>query len=120
MRVICRESDGSARLTKGETYFVLAMLLADDPGGMQALVLDNSRSPTWFDTTLFATLTDLIPPSWVGRIDDDGAVHLAPAGWLEDGFWEAFYDGPDEPRLRARRVFREELAKIEDAESPNA
>jgi hypothetical protein len=119
MRVICRRSDGSTRLTSGETYLVLAMLLATDPGGMQALVLDNTRSPTWFDTTLFSTSTELIPPSWVARIDEDGAVHIAPAAWLESGFWEAFYDGPDELRLRARQIFRVELAKIEDAESPN-
>jgi hypothetical protein len=110
MLLTCRSDDSSGRLTEGRTYLVLAMLLASEKNALLVLIVDDAQSPTWFETNQFETASDLIPENWVVRIGSDGAVHLAPAAWLEEGFWDRFYHGPD--ALEARRLFRSELARI--------
>jgi hypothetical protein len=41
---------------------------------------------------MFTTVDERIPPNWVVRARDDGILKLAPAAWLEPGFWERYFD----------------------------
>ncbi len=103
-------------VTAGREYLVLAMLLLPESSGLWCLIRDDQSRLTWCPTASFVTVSERIPPTWVGRIDaDDGTLHLAPARWLEPGFWESYHSDGVKSR-EARRVFNEELAKIEQAE----
>ncbi|TCC22818.1 hypothetical protein [Kribbella speibonae] len=66
-----------------------------EPGGRVQLqiVADDGRSLAWFDSDTFMTVDSVIPERWVIRVAESGVVDLAPAAWLEPGFWEQYYDG---------------------------
>lgn len=68
------------------------------PGGRIDLRLaaKDAGTPALFDSTMFMTIDDTIPPTWTVRLEDGGALRLAPREWMRPGFWDAFFDGdPD-------------------------
>ncbi|MGN6686445.1 MAG: hypothetical protein ACTHK1_02795 [Actinomycetales bacterium] len=98
----------SAWLSVDRVYRVLSVAATPEGSVQLQVVTDDGRSLGWFESAMFMTTDGAIPPNWVARIGDRGAVELAPARWLVPGFWESFYDlDPG-----ARRVFEEELAAI--------
>jgi hypothetical protein len=98
----------SAWLSIDREYPVLSVAATPD-GSVQLQVLtDDGRTLGWFESAMFITTDVAIPANWVVRVGERGIVELAPARWLEPGFWESFYDlDPG-----ARRVFEEELSAI--------
>lgn len=85
--------DVSAWLKLDAHYDVIGVL-TDPVGRVQLHILtDDDQSLAWFDSTHFRVIDGSLSRSWRARIHNDGALELAPSAWLDDGFWERYYDG---------------------------
>lgn len=83
--------ESSPWLTIGKEYVVISIVSGLAGKVMLHLVTDDG-SFGFFDVDCFLTTDQSIPSNWVGQIDDHGDLELAPASWLEMGFWESYYD----------------------------
>jgi hypothetical protein len=113
------EIESASGLTVGGDYLVIAMSMdANPPGGRLAAwlqILDDNDEPQWVPTVMFETLSSTLPTNWVGLIHESGNVSVAPAPWLERGFWERFYgDGTPQQILEARDTYRRERNLIRE------
>lgn len=100
MKVLCvrlpapldgMQLDSSPWVTVDREYPVVAV--AADPGNrVQLQLLNDASSLGWFDADCFLTLDDSIPDNWTARIGEGGKFDMAPRAWLEEGFWERYYD----------------------------
>jgi hypothetical protein len=84
---------------------------ASAPWSSALQLLDKDRQPVWRPTTMFETVSNVIPSNWVVETTDGGVIHVGPASWLVDGFWEAFWEAPGQGPAFAAYV--NELATIE-------
>lgn len=109
--------EGAAFLTAGVEYVVLA-ITATHTDGMRFLVLDDeSRAPGWHSAAQFDLAADDVPSSWrvrVGGAGIAGRIDVAPAAWLEPGFFTAFWGDGEEGTLEAQEVFRRDVEAILD------
>lgn len=104
MKVICirvpspidgMQLDSSPWVTVDRDYTVVSVL-AEVGGRVKVQLLNDTQSLGWFNANCFLTVDSTIPANWVARVGEGGALRLAPAAWLEEGFWERFYDAdPD-------------------------
>jgi len=64
------------------------------PGGRIDLRIaaKDAGTPALFDSELFMTVDERIPPNWIARVREGGTVEFGPSTWLETGFWERFFD----------------------------
>jgi hypothetical protein len=106
MRVLCNriaspttgeDLETSAWLSVGREYDVLEVVAYPEGEVLLRLLGDDpSGGPGLWDSRLFTTKSTAMPADWAATVDDAGALHLGPAKWQRDGFWEAFFDGdPD-------------------------
>lgn len=73
-------------------YRVLSILVQPGRGAKFRIVTDDG-TPALFNAAMFATSDGNLPPNWVVRASETGVVEIAPAKWLQPGFWERFFDG---------------------------
>lgn len=74
-------------------YTVLGAL-AEFGGRVQLnLLTDDRQSFGWFDSDCFLVVDPAVPTNWSARIGEGGTFELAPEAWLEEGFWERYYEG---------------------------
>lgn len=116
MKVLCirvpvpvegMQLDSSPWITVDREYTVVAVA-AQVAGRVQVQLLNDTNSLGWFDADCFLTVDPAIPANWSARIGEGGALEMAPSAWLEEGFWERYYDAdPD-----AQESVERELAII--------
>lgn len=95
--------DSSPWVTVDKQYTVLC-ILAESGGRVQLnLLTDDGQSFGWFDSDCFLTVDPAIPSSWSAQISEDGTLELAPQDWLQEGFWERYYEGDPVAREAADR-----------------
>ncbi|GAA0648952.1 hypothetical protein GCM10010174_85530 [Kutzneria viridogrisea] len=92
----------------GAEYVVISLMMDSNRRAMLQVVDEARPDPGWFDAEMFETTSTRIPPNWSARVRGTGVIEFAPARWLDDGFWERFYD---DERV-AVAVFREDLEVI--------
>lgn len=96
-----------------EEYPVLSIIV--EPGrGAKFRIPTSDGTPALFDAAMFATTGDSLPPNWVVRTREGGVVEFGPASWLEEGFWDRYFDKDPE----ALAIFETEMriagAALED------
>jgi hypothetical protein len=102
MKALCLGLGDDAALLKGgwltlhREYDVLAILASPGRTIEFRVLADDGRTPILADSRLFAATAQPVPGSWVCTVSEDGVVELGPSAWLEEGFWERYFDGdPD-------------------------
>jgi hypothetical protein len=95
-------------------YQVLSISAAPNGPIRFQVMTDDRHTPAWFDSAMFTTIDSSLPPNWVVRVGESGALDLAPARWLMPGFWEAFFDRNPE----AGAVFDEEMLLLTTSPPP--
>lgn len=97
-----RVFDSGGSITVGRGYPVASLSYGPGERGSLQIITNQPGSLGIFDAAAFETVDPTIPSSWVGTITD-GRLHLGPASWQADGFWEAYYDRSDPIALRQVR-----------------
>ncbi|MEV7630485.1 hypothetical protein [Actinoplanes sp. NPDC089786] len=96
----------------GAEYVVLSIHC--QPERAVELLLDlGDEQFSWWQSIAFTTLDPRHPPNWVTRIEEMGIVNTGPESWLEQGFWNDFFDGDE----RARAIYYSERAVMLDSDS---
>lgn len=117
MKVLCvkivnpvtgEEEADSPWIRIGEEYTVLEIYASDRTKTSFRISSKQDDTPVLFDAQMFATVDGRIPPNWTVRVEEGGSVAVAPAAWLEDGFWERYFDSDKE----AVAVYEAEKALI--------
>jgi len=105
----------------GHEYVVFAIdAEATPPRGIlpvNLLLLNELREPEWHFAAMFSVTSDVLPSTWRAKLSPTGELELAPAAWLQEGFWGALHGGGP-PSKRAREIFDREVALIEAEDSP--
>ena len=91
-----------------EVYAVLQIYIDPKRFTRFRIAPSDGGSPALYDSDIFLTVDGSIPENWVVQVREGGVVDFAPAAWLEDGFWERYFDG--EPAAVA--TFEAEKHKI--------
>jgi hypothetical protein len=86
----------------------------NDPIDPSVQIIGDDGDPTWWPSIMFTTVSPRVPSNWTAVVDAEGALHIAPAAWLERGFWEAWYDEyyGQRPRGDALETYERELEII--------
>ena len=101
MRVVCvrfldpvtlEERTEDQWLTLDREYPVLSIDVERDRRVWLRIESDDGGTPALFDAEMFMTTSMLVPSNWRVRIDEGGALQLAPEPWLRQGFWDEFFD----------------------------
>lgn len=99
----------------GEEYVVLSVMIDGserDPWKVSLQILEPDGRPVWRPGRMFETTDTTVPSNWTVELWNDGSLHMAPASWLREGYWEDFWkEGPDS---EAAKVFKRQLAVILD------
>lgn len=116
MKVLCiqvptpvdgMQLDSSPWITVDHEYTVVSVA-AQISGRVEVQLINDTNNLGWFDADCFLTVDPAIPANWSAHISEGGSLKLAPSAWLEEGFWERYYDGdPD-----AHESVERELALI--------
>lgn len=86
----------SSWLTVGKVYDVLSLEFESKGPRHVRLVGDGRNGVALFPLESFEVVSATIPLSWVACWNADGLFQLAPSRWMQDGFWEKYYDGDPE------------------------
>ncbi len=101
MRVVCvylqnpttgESATTSPWLTMHHEYEVLEIYAYPGMRVEFRLLSDDGSTPALFDSAMFMTADGELPVSWVARLEEGGVLRIGPAGWMEEGFWEAYFD----------------------------
>jgi hypothetical protein len=95
----------NASIKVGEEYVVLEVIASPRRHVQLRLNLAPDEPSLW-DSEMFDTVDRSIPSNWGARVSGEGFLSIGPMRWLEDGFWEGYFD--DEPSAVA--LFEDELA----------
>jgi hypothetical protein len=88
------EMDSGPWAVVGATCPVLEIIIKS--GGVSWLrVLSTSGLPQLLPAAMFRLEGQTIPSGWMIRMFD-GDVRIAPPTWLEDGFWEDYFNAEPE------------------------
>jgi hypothetical protein len=102
-------------VTVGHDYTVLSVLAPpNSPIDPSFQIIGDYGDPEWWPSVMFTTTSTRIPTNWRAVVDGEGVLHIAPAAWLERGFWEAWYDEyyGHRPRGKALETYERELEVI--------
>jgi hypothetical protein len=120
VRYLGYTSDGERRrklaLSVGRDYVVLAINV--NARETRFLILGDQfvPRPGWYPAPHFDLVADDVPSNWRIRIgamtNDAAALRVAPASWLEPGFFEHYEGDGNAATLAARSAFDRELAVI--------
>ncbi|WP_132156336.1 hypothetical protein [Kribbella antiqua] len=55
---------------------------------------------------MFETVDHSMPSNWGAKVSGEGFLSIGPQNWLEDGFWERYFDDD----ARAVNLFERELS----------
>jgi hypothetical protein len=115
MKVLCVDlgtgRDNDPWLTLNREYVVLSILMTNKGPAKLRVIADDNRTPILAEATLFASIPQSLPRTWVSIIREGGVLELGPPRWLELGFWERYFDGDAE----AVAEFRDEVQLMTDA-----
>lgn len=109
------ERHGSGFLTVGAEYVVLSVEVSPREGVRFRIQSDDGLTPALHEAAEFDLVSDAVPSNWriaVGAGGSTAAFELAPAEWLEPGFWSDFFGDGDVAAIAAHDVFRRECAVI--------
>jgi hypothetical protein len=106
--------DADASVAHGEEYTVLSILVDPRSEARDAIALQilDSDGPAWWPGEMFTTVSTRIPSNWIAVVDELGFLHIAPAAWLTDGFWEQWYEEYYGTRGAALDTYERELETI--------
>ncbi len=110
MKLICNLKD-STWVNYGDAYYPLAISFSLKSGIEVYIQSEDNNTPIWKKITGFEVIDQIIPSSWVRKVDADpayGIITFLPAKWVYRGFFEELYD--DVPSAVA--LFNEEAIKI--------
>jgi hypothetical protein len=99
-------------LTLNREYQVLSLLMAPGDPAKLRIIADDGMTPILADASLFAMISQPLPPSWVLAIREGGVAELGPPSWLEPGFWERYFDRDAD----AISQFQEEIVRMESTQ----
>lgn len=101
MRVVCMrilnqvtgaEESRSPWLELDGEYEVLEIYSSPGRATKVRIVSSDSATPALFDSSMFMTVDNSIPQSWVASVAEAGELRIGPASWMRKGFWEDFFD----------------------------
>jgi len=95
-------------LTLGKNYHVLTLSVSDAGSIEYRLISDNNNTPALFPAVQFKIIEPTLPRTWVVERIGESYLELAPQSWLDEGFWERFFDG--DPSAVA--IYEREKCKI--------
>jgi hypothetical protein len=110
-----RRLDHHPLISVGDEFVVIAMTIDPDRGRPWVTSLqvhEEGSSPSWWSGEMFETISSTAPRNWIVQLWADGSLHIAPAPWLERGFWEEYFD--HQRGGQAAETFRRELQIILD------
>ncbi|WP_330330258.1 hypothetical protein OHS33_11290 [Streptomyces sp. NBC_00536] len=73
-------------------YVVLEISTWPGRGISVRISSEDNGTPVLFDSRMFETTSEAIPPHWISRIGKEGSLEIGPPSWLVPGFWERFFD----------------------------
>jgi hypothetical protein len=101
--------------TVGNEYIVLAIKASNERGVRFLLLSDHPRQPGWHDASDYDLVSDEVPSNWVidvGAAGRSDAITIAPATWLEPGFFEDYWSEDPVRGAAAQEIFKRELNVI--------
>lgn len=98
--------DNDPWLTVGKTYSVLSIFFSWKGILKFRLIGDDGKTPALHDARQFEPITSKLPKTWGIDFQPNNYFEIAPRTWLEQGFWERFFDGDKE----AIEIFETEKA----------
>src|SRR5690348_5190973 len=75
-------------LTIGKRYTVLAVGYHAGRGLLFRVMSDDGFTPIVADSRQFELVSSRLPSTWIGSLDKNGDLMLAPNAWTRPGFWE--------------------------------
>ncbi len=108
-------------LTIGKRYTVLTVGNHAGRGLLFRVMSDDGFTPIVADWHEFKVLSSRLPSTWVGSLDKNGDLMLAPNAWTRPGFWEDYFDREPEAMKQfdqARQVIEAEAGEFEEAILP--
>lgn len=97
MKCVCVRLRDKSRddpwLTLGREYDVLSILVVPGRLSVLRILADDGRTPILVESSAFEMVSQEIPSNWFCVISEGGVVELGPEAWLQDGFWERYFDG---------------------------
>lgn len=93
MRVRISGHEGTAKLGQSD-FTVLAIQYSEADGLMFTVEEEGNYSGTPFlvKAAKCTVIDGRVPSTWRAAKGEEGAFDLAPPEWLENGFWDAYYD----------------------------
>lgn len=101
-----RDETPSQAVWLRDEYEYMVIGLESNPSRGIKLHLDLGDSFGWFDAADFRISDGAIPRGWCCEINGQSLL-AEPVEFLQDGFWERFYDGGMEERETLQRVLQE-------------
>jgi len=97
MLIRCVKADsavqGEAWLSVGQIYLVLGLYVMPK-GLMYRLITSELGDPALHSASFFEIVSGKLSRRWGVQIDDDGrSAVIEPMAWLENGFWDKYFDG---------------------------
>lgn len=82
----------SSWIRVGREYVVLGVEAVPGRGVSFRIEDAEQGSSSMWNSEMFDVVDPALPKSWVAQVDGRGTLFLEPEAWLEDGYWERFFD----------------------------
>jgi hypothetical protein len=102
MRVRGRDGEGGW-LTASREHVVLCIEVEHGRGALLRIEAGEANTPALFPVDEVDQTDGRIPQIWRVKTGRGGLLDIGPPAWLEDGFWEAYFDGKPEAMDEYRR-----------------
>ena len=108
-------------LTIGKSYSVLAVENDGESGLLFRVMSDDGFTPILADWREFKLVSSRLSATWIGSLDRNGNLMLAPKAWTRPGFWEEYFDREPEAMKQfeqARKAIEAEVGDFAEAAPP--
>lgn len=88
-----QEEKSSSSITLNKIYDVLWVSIDKKRNITQIQIInDSGEIPILKNLISFKIVDSRIPRNWEVFYDEDNLLELSPRAWMEDGFWERYFD----------------------------
>jgi len=108
-------------LTIGKRYTVLAVENDGKSGLLFRVMSDDGFTPIVADWRQFKLISSSLSSTWIGSLDKNGDLMLAPNAWTRPGFWEDYFNREPEAMkqfAQAREAIEAEAGEFGEAVLP--
>jgi hypothetical protein len=104
-------AEESPWLTVGRTYHVLEVHIDRGDHVKFRLIGDDNHTPAYHNFDQFELLSNLVPTCWATRFQPGVFFAVGPRAWMEEGFWNRYFDGEEQAYELFQEIYRAILAE---------